>query len=64
VIVMSVVLSLIMLVVIAYYYARHRFRRFVRDVDRQQRERGQTPPGPGRGYPTTGTKGPDPQLPE
>ncbi|HEX9376155.1 MAG TPA: hypothetical protein VGB19_07955 [Actinomycetota bacterium] len=65
VIVLSVVLSIVLLGVIGYYYARHRFRRFVKEAQR----RGQVRPGPGgppddRGYPTTGTKGPGPQLPE
>jgi hypothetical protein len=66
VIVLSFVFAIVLLGVIGYYYARHRFRRFVKETQAQQQ---QVPPGPGssgRGYPTTGTKGPagtDPQLP-
>jgi UPF0716 family protein affecting phage T7 exclusion len=63
VIVLSVVLAIVMLSLIGYYYARHRFRRFVREVD-NQRAAGSTAPGQERGYPTTGTKGPGPGLPE
>ena len=68
VIVLSFVFAVVMLAVIGYYYARHRFRRFVRENEqlRQQGHGGSS----GRGYPTTGTKGPaetrgpaDPQLP-
>lgn len=60
VIVLSFVFGIVLLAVIGYYYARHRFRRFVRESEQQQ----QGPGSPQRGYPTTGTKGPaDPQLP-
>jgi uncharacterized membrane protein len=59
VIVLSFVFGIVLLAVIGYYYARHRFRRFVRESEQQQ-----GPGSPQRGYPTTGTKGPaDPQLP-
>jgi peptidoglycan/LPS O-acetylase OafA/YrhL len=60
-----VVFALILLGAISYYYVRHKFRRFVREVQRRQTPG--VPPGrtrSGRGYPTTGTKGPGPQLPE
>ena len=66
VIVLSVVFAIVLLGVIGYYYARHRFRKFATEAERQ-RSAGGTPPGPERGYPTTGTKGPTadpPSLPE
>ena len=55
---LSFVVAVVLLAAIGYYYVRHRFRRFVRDAQRQQQQ------GPQRGYPTTGTKGPGPGLPE
>jgi Kef-type K+ transport system membrane component KefB len=60
VIVLSFILAVILLGVIGYYYARHRFRRFVKDNQQQPG----VPGGSERGYPTTGSKGPPPQLPE
>ena len=64
ILVLSVILAVVVLTAIGFYYVRHRFRRFVREAQR----RGDIPPGPrgprGRGYPTTGHKGPDPSLPE
>jgi peptidoglycan/LPS O-acetylase OafA/YrhL len=62
VLVLSVVFAIVLLAAIGYYYVRHRFRRFVREASQQQAAGpGQ---GPQRGYPTTGTKGPGPGLPE
>jgi hypothetical protein len=57
------VLAVVILSVIGYYYMRHRFRKFVTEAQgRQGMQPG--PQGPERGYPTTGTKGPGPSLPE
>src|SRR3954464_13079327 len=75
VLVMSFGLAIVILGIIGYYYARHRFRRFVKTAEQQQRmppggrapggaARGGAGGGGQRGYPTTGTKSPPPQLPE
>ncbi|HEY7280079.1 MAG TPA: hypothetical protein VID47_00690 [Actinomycetota bacterium] len=59
------VFAVVLLGVIGYYYVRHRFRRMVKE-QQQQRAPGEVPgpPRQDRGYPTTGTKGPGPSLPE
>ena len=66
---LAIVLVVVILGVAGYYYVRHRFRKFVTEAQRQQGvqpgQPGQPiPPGQQRGYPTTGTKGPGPSLPE
>jgi cation transport ATPase len=63
VLVMSFVLAILVAAVGGYYFLRHRFRKYVKETQAQQGvPPGQTGPGPQRGYPTTGTKGPG--LPE
>jgi hypothetical protein len=59
---LGIVLAVVIITFAGYYYVRHKFRRFVTEAQRQQ---GMQPgqPGPPQGYPTTGTKGPDPSLP-
>jgi hypothetical protein len=43
---------------------RHRFRKFVKEQQGPPGEVPGPPPGQQRGYPTTGSKGPGPGLPE
>ena len=57
-----IVFAFVLVAVAGYYYVRHRFRQLVKEAQRQQGQQG--PGQSGRGYPTTGTKGPPPQLPE
>ncbi len=61
---LAIVLTIVLLGVIGYYYVRHRFRRFVKEQQGGAPGEVPGPPGQERGYPTTGTKGPGPGLPE
>src|SRR5262249_50615925 len=71
VLVASFILAILVIGFGTYYYLRHRFRKYVKEAQRQQAQQGvpqggppATPPGTERGYPTTGTKGPGPSLPQ
>jgi peptidoglycan/LPS O-acetylase OafA/YrhL len=62
---LAFVLAVVLLAVIGYYYVRHRFRTFVKESQQQSMRQGQPgQPGQERGYPTTGTKGSGPSLPQ
>lgn len=67
---LAIVLTVVLMGVIGYYYVRHRFRRFVKEQQGGAPGEVPGPPGPPvppgqqRGYPTTGTKGPGPGLPQ
>ncbi|HXJ66195.1 MAG TPA: hypothetical protein VNN79_20735 [Actinomycetota bacterium] len=59
---LGIVFAVILVGVIGYYYVRHRFRKFVKEAQRQQGVQ-PGPAGPQQGYPTTGTKEPGPSFP-
>ena len=59
-----IVLTVVLLGVVGYYFVRHRFRKFVKEQQGPPGEVPGPPPGQQRGYPTTGSKGPGPGLPE
>jgi len=66
VVALGIVFAVVMVSVIGYYYVRHHFRKFVEEAQRQQSMQPGAPgsTGPPQGYPTTGTKGPGPSLPQ
>ena len=65
VVALGITFAVILIGVISYYFVRHRFRKFVKEAQRQQSMQPGPPgsAGPQQGYPTTGTKGPGPSLP-